>query len=226
MIFGADISEWQGIPKWDVLAKWLEPKPLQFFMLRTEDGLHKDGKFSAYCMGLNSIGFYDLGTYMFFRASKPVADQVRMAVEMHGDLPGPLAVDIESIDGMMPEQVADRLTETLQLVTTQTGRLPMIYTDPGDWSSLGPFGRSHHFERYPLWVATIGSKPVIPSPFAKCDMWQYTWKREVPGFSALVDGDCFYGTLDEWKAIGRPVVPDTEPAPTLDKDPDSTPTGH
>lgn len=224
MIYGADLSEWQGEPAWEVLAAFFK-RELSFLMLRTEDGLHKDGKFSHYCFELSQRGVSELGTYAFFRASKDPKPQVDFATLCHGDLPGPLAVDFETLDGAAPELAADRLQWALEELTRQTGRLPMIYTDPGDWMRLGAYGRSHHFDRYPLWIATIGSKPIVPPPFSKTAMWQYTWDRRLEGFAGPVDGDVFYGTLEEWREIGRPAV--TDPVlPDLDRDPDSSPTGH
>lgn len=203
MIYGADISEWQGAPDWRALEAWLAGRGITFFMLRTEDGLHKDARFASYCKSLSDLGFSDLGTYAYFRASQPAAPQVAWALECHGDLPGPLAVDVETLDGLYPERVANALAESLAELERQSGRTPAIYTDPGDWMRLGAFGKSHGFERFPLWIASISSRPLVPPPWGACTMWQYTWQRTVPGFNAPVDGDVFYGSIEEWRALGR-----------------------
>jgi hypothetical protein len=219
MIHGVDISEWQGDPDWRALRTWLalgapDGEDVSFLMLRSEDGMRADGRFSAYCKALSDLGFSDLGTYVFFRASQPVLPQILHALACHGDLPGPLALDVETLDGTDPAKVADRAAFALAELERQSGRTPMIYTDPGDWSRLGAYGKSHDFERFPLWVATIGPRPLVPPPWNSCAMWQYTWRRTLAGFSSPIDADVFYGTIEEWRALGR------------ERAPDSTPTGH
>lgn len=206
-IYGVDISEWQSDPDLSKLSTWLAGKPIEFFMLRTEDGNHKDGKFASYCMGLNSIDLYDLGTYFFFRAHLPMREQVLRAVSMHGDLPGPMACDMETLDGVDPMLAAERTLEALELSAQETGRTPLLYTDLGDWSKLGAWGKLPEFGKYPLWLAAVTEDPnrqtFVPPPWTAPVMRQYTFSRKVPGFIANVDGDVFLGSIEDWRSVGR-----------------------
>jgi GH25 family lysozyme M1 (1,4-beta-N-acetylmuramidase) len=205
--FGLDWSQWQGKPDWKALDDWLRGKPIEFIMLRVADGQHVDIQFSAYCVGLNALGFYDLGTYFFFRAHLPIEEQCQRAVNMHGDLPGPIAIDMETLDGVAPELAASATLEALERVTVLSGRKPMLYTDGGDWGRLGAYGKQHGFADYPLWLAAVTEDPdrdvLSPPGLAPVSMRQYTFSRKIPGVTGNVDGDVFLGTIDGWRTIGR-----------------------
>lgn len=207
VIFGVDISQWQGLPNLPALQAFLATDQLQFVMLRTEDGAHVDGKFDAYCTAFNNIGLYELGTYMFFRAHLPVQAQCERAAMMHGDLPGPLAVDMETLDEVAPELAASATLEALERMTALMGRKPLLYSDFGDWSKLGAHGKGPAFADYPLWLAAVTEDPkkitAVPAPWTSAIMRQYTWQRRIPGFSGNVDGDAFYGSIEDWRNIGR-----------------------
>lgn len=94
------------------------------------------------------------------------------------------------------------------------GMKPMIYMDQSrsqgfDWTPVVSAG-------YGLWIAAYTYNPNNNEaatgawPFAAMQQW--TDKQEVPGIQGVIDGDVFFGTVDQFKAYGfkKPTPP---PAP-------------
>ncbi|HEX4620637.1 MAG TPA: GH25 family lysozyme, partial [Myxococcaceae bacterium] len=110
-----------------------------------------------------------------------------------GDLPP--VVDFETTDGITNNAlIAQRLSDFLTTVQSQTGRTPMIYVSPSFWNNTvgGPSG----FSQYLLWIANYGvGCPDVPGQWSNWAFWQFTASDTVTGISGAVDGDYFNGTL-------------------------------
>ena len=90
------------------------------------------------------------------------------AVLAPGDLP--CALDIEEADGVAPSDIIAGAIVWLQQVQTATGRQPLVYTDPGFWSTIG---NPTDLIAYPLWIAHLGvSAPTAPPGWSNWLFWQ------------------------------------------------------
>lgn len=76
-------------------------------------------------------------------------------------------------------------------------RLPVVYTYPNFWQSLGDAGRNPAFARYPLWIANYTyprewqppshAQPIVPAPWTDWAIWQFSADGSpiaVPGIPA------------------------------------------
>lgn len=86
----------------------------------------------------------------------------------------PPVVDYECRFGGVPssESAKSALVDFLNYVEKATGRVPIIYTSPGYWWEYG--SSFSLWRRYPLWLAHYEPKPIVPKPWVKYDLWQYT----------------------------------------------------
>jgi GH25 family lysozyme M1 (1,4-beta-N-acetylmuramidase) len=63
------------------------------------------------------------------------------------------------------------------------------------------------FKQYPLWMAWYGINPLIPSPWNKISVWQYTSNGDGLKYgceSKSVDMNYFMGTDDEFNVWAKP----------------------
>jgi lysozyme len=77
----------------------------------------------------------------------------------------------------------------LSRLQTDTGRTPMIYTDPGFWNTDV---RSSAFSAYPLWLADYTYNPfaaptAMPLGWSSYALWQYTDTASIPGIQGQTD---------------------------------------
>lgn len=88
-------------------------------------------------------------------------------------------------------------------VQAKTGRLPMIYTNLGWWTSCT--GNSKAFTNQPLHIAayTGGSKPLLPASWGVYSMWQFSSSGPFAGDSNVWNGT--YASLKKF-ATGTTVT--------------------
>lgn len=99
-------------------------------------------------------------------------------------------------------------------------RVPIVYTYPNFWASLGEAGKNPAFAKYPLWIANYthpnewlppdGAKPIVPAPWTDWTLWQFSADGSgirIPGIPACpldrntVRGGATLGAL----RLARPV---------------------
>lgn len=108
------------------------------------------------------------------------------------------------------EQSTSALRQFVAVVFERLGVVPIIYTSPGEWSSLG-LSRAFEFAVCPLWIASVGpagapsqSAAPVPDPWKSAPraitgepvplLHQFSWKGHVPGIPVDVDMSHFFGT--------------------------------
>ncbi len=117
----------------------------------------------------------------------------------------PPVLDLETTGGLSP---ADLLTWTSTWLTTArglTGRIPMIYTSPGFWSSA--LGNTTALSGYRLWEAhwTSAANPAsIPGWGQAWSFWQYTDNAAVPGIGAATDLSRYRGSVQSLALLAGP----------------------
>ncbi|HKH43591.1 MAG TPA: glycoside hydrolase family 25 protein [Thermoanaerobaculia bacterium] len=194
---GIDVSHLQQTIDWTQVQK----AGKAFAFMKATDGITwTDPSFMTNWSGATAAGLLR-GAYHFYETNDDPSAQAENflnAVQLaRGDLPP--VVDIEAIKGgTSASQVVQDLQTWLDVVEQATGRIPMIYTDSGFWSSLGTSAFGH----YPLWIAEYGvQSPKLPAGWASWDFWQFSESGTVAGISTTVDLDVFYGTLAELESL-------------------------
>ena len=93
------------------------------------------------------------------------------------------------------------ITDWLSIVSTATGRTPVIYTAHGYWNQY--FGGVTQFGNNPLWIPAYQQQsPGLPNGWADYAIWQYSESASIPGISGgSLDLDIFNGDLDALNAL-------------------------
>ena len=197
LIQGIDVSDHQGTVDWNAVQQ----AGKVFVFIKATDGITwTDPDFATNWSGAKAAGLLR-GAYHFYETDDDPTAQAQNflnAVQLApGDLPP--VVDIERIDsGGSASQAVQDLQTWLDAVEQATGRVPIIYTSPTFWNSLG----TSAFGRYPLWVAEYGvTSPKLPAGWAGWTFWQYSESGTVAGISGSVDLNVFQGTSAELEAL-------------------------
>lgn len=218
MLYGVDVSEFQGQIDWDMLNS-----VSNFVVIR--EGFGTDRKDLEFDRNLSearrvqaSAGPLGIGIYHFaYPTYNTGAAEANFFADNLGTLQGGeiLALDLEGNVGSDPVGWALEFLQTLEARTSVKG---LIYLNQSlmnsyDWSSVinGDFG---------LWLADYstgkgGNPPASPWPVVA--LLQWTSSDQVAGISGNVDGDQFYGDINAWNAYGykvpSPSAPTPEPTP-------------
>jgi len=194
---GIDVSDHQGTVDWNAVQQ----AGKVFAFIKATDGITwTDPDFATNWSGAKAAGLLR-GAYHFYETDDDPTAQAQNflnAVQLEpGDLPP--VVDIERIDsGGSASQTVQDLQTWLDVVEKATGRVPIIYTSPTFWDSLG----TSAFGRYPLWVAEYGvTSPKLPPGWASWTFWQFSESGAVAGISGSVDLNVFQGTSAELEAL-------------------------
>ena len=185
---GIDVSHDQGTVDWATVAQ----VGYVFTFIKATDGeTYVDPDFAQNWTGAAAAGVLR-GAYHFFRAEDPPQAQVNLfwqTVGGNGELP--LVVDVEETMGVSAATLVSNLTQFLAALEQASGRMPMIYTGPNFWNSLGTTA----FGGYPLWVAEYGvSQPALPDGWASWAFWQHSESGSIPGIQGAVDLNVFKGS--------------------------------
>jgi lysozyme len=126
------------------------------------------------------------GAYHFYVTEDDPKAQARFFLDTVEHRPGDLlpAVDVEIIGHGTAPGLADRLRTFLDLVETELGVRPVIYTSPKFWDAhLGP-----GFHDHPLWVAEYEvDSPRVPESWTRWTFWQWKDDHDVPGVEKDAD---------------------------------------
>jgi lysozyme len=222
MLEGIDVSNAQGVIKWDVVAA--SGKVAYVVCKATEGSTFVDTQFHTNWAAVKAHGFVR-GAYHFARTSNDPTVEADHFASTVGDVDPEdlLVLDIE-VSGSSGPQFVNWVLTWLERVEQKTGTTPIVYTG-------GPFFDSHDgspdqatmdkLARFPLWLAAYSTTPdkFVP-PAWKHVGWKF-WQRtgdvaapgdtvlRVPGIIGNVDRDEFSGTLDELKAFALNLHPGT-----------------
>jgi lysozyme len=206
MLFGIDVSHWQGKLDWPAL----KAEGVVFaFAKSTQSVGWGDRLFAENWAAMKSVGVIR-GAYHYFLPSVDLIKQAAHFVSTVKPEPCdlPLALDVEIDDSLSPNELADSTLKCLQEIERLSGKRPIIYTSSGFWDnyvveSVAP----ELFSDYPLWVAhyTNDHNPRLPLGWNKWTFWQYTGAGRLAAHSGRnLDFNRFTGTLDDLKAFANP----------------------
>jgi lysozyme len=194
---GIDVSSFQGVIDW----RKVKGDGIVFAFARVSDGLEVvDQSFAKNYRAMKRAGVRR-GVYQHFRASvspKKQAELLVAAIRRTGRPDLPVVADVETDDGMPPDEVRARLKKWLRLVELRTRRRPIIYTSPSMSPTLG-----RGFGAYHLWVAHYDvACPRAVDGWRRWSLWQRSSTGRVSGINGNVDLDTFAGTPRELRRLG------------------------
>jgi GH25 family lysozyme M1 (1,4-beta-N-acetylmuramidase) len=198
---GIDVSSFQ--PSFDWAA---EKGRISFaFMKATEGVTIKDPEFAASWQAAKALGIVR-GAYHFGHPKNGAVNDSRAflaTVRAHGLQAGDLlALDLETSDGLGPQQVAEYARNWCSEVRQDSGHTPVVYT----FLSFAEEGNCAGLGHYPLWIAEPSApagRPVVPQPWS-------TWKFHQYGTTRVgtntVDVNVFNGDTAALKMFASPVT--------------------
>jgi lysozyme len=136
-----------------------------------------------------TVGFYHFG-----HPEEPAVAQADFFAKTIGPMVAgelPPVLDLEITGGATPSEIVAWTKTFLARLQADTGRVPMIYTDPGFWNDSVD---STAFGSYPLWLADYTENPfappsAMPVGWKTYTLWQYTDNATIPGIQGEVDRD-------------------------------------
>lgn len=180
---GIDVSHHSGVVDWHTVAN----EGYAFAVVKASEGVDTpDPRFEENWRGAAEAGLIR-GAYHFYVTEddpRAQADLFLSTAELGaGDL-APV-VDIELIGhGTQQPELPEELRRFLEILETQTGVTPILYTPPDFWDAH--FHES--FRRYPLWVAEYGVEaPKLPEGWTGWVLWQFEGDADVPGVEKGAD---------------------------------------
>lgn len=202
---GIDVSHHQGQIDWDAVAS----SGVRYVFIRTGDGVNVDRRFAENWAGAGRVGLRR-GTYHYFRARHPGAEQARVAAGAIAAAGGfgrddlAPAIDLEN-DSLLGEGGRDAPEESFPTLVAGavefqremerlTKRRPMVYSGQF-WQRVAI--RHPELARalaaYPLWTAGYVRCARVADGFPTWTFWQYTSSGDVPGIQRGVDMNVFKG---------------------------------
>lgn len=195
MLYGIDVSNWQGTVNWANYAK----DGIKFaFAKATEGTSFKDAQFARNWRGMKSNDIVR-GAYHFGHprnSATAEANHFLSAVRAQGLQDGDLLVlDLEVSDSRSASHVASWARTWCEHVRKETGTKPVLYT----FLSFARGGYCAGLGGYPLWIAApsyrAGHPPVPVGPWKEWKFHQYS--------SNPIDKNVFNGTSkDQVRALG------------------------
>jgi lysozyme len=190
-IHGIDVSWHNGRINWP-MVKSMEVRGvhLDFVFIKATEGLGRvDAQFRRNWEEAKNAGMIR-GPYHYFLATKSgraQAENFLATVTLEsGDIPP--VVDVEDTYGVRDTLIHQRLQEWLDIVQSNTGMKPIIYTSVDFYDRH--LGRM--FDGYPLWAAHYLQKE-NPRIARDWSFWQHSEFGHVSGINAEVDFDVFNG---------------------------------
>ncbi|MDR8412255.1 GH25 family lysozyme [Nonomuraea sp. 3-1Str] len=194
LLHGIDVSNWQGRVDW---AHHAGEGVAFAFAKATEGGDFTDKFFGRNWQGMRE-NWVVCGAYHFARPKGDPAEHARHFLATlreagglrRGDL---IAIDLETSDGLRPEQVARHARRWCRYVERHAGIRPFIYTFP----NFAHGGHCAGLGDYPLWIASPShprGAPQVPSPWAAWTIHQYS--------SRPVDRNVFDGSRQALTRLG------------------------
>jgi lysozyme len=209
-VYGIDVSRFQGTIDWQ---KVKDSGVVYAYIQISRSVTDLDPKFEYNWRRAKEVGILR-GAYQRFQPDQDVALQAQIFLDklgpyQAGDLPPML--DVEDDGGLTGAQIANRVKQWMDRVEPVVGVTPLIYTGFYFWrDQVG----GADLTRHPLWIANYGATcPLVPQAWTRWTLHQYSSTVTIPGVTEnTVDVNKFNGTLEQLKALGKPVEPAACPA--------------
>ena len=186
---GVDVSRYQGRIDWYAVK---DDGVAFAFIKATEGGDLTDPTFARNWRNAKRAGVVR-GAYHFYRPGTDPARQARhfLRTVRLGPNDLPPVLDVEVHGGVGSARLRRGVRTWLRIVEEETGKRPIVYTNPGFARRLKGGG----FRRHALWIAHYRrTSPRVPSEWGRWTFWQYTTRGRVDGIGRRVDVNRFRGT--------------------------------
>lgn len=181
-IHGIDLSHYQGAVFWDAIGD--NSRMAYVYLKATEGGNNVDSKYEENIRLAKSYGV-KVGSYHFFRPTKPLNEQLRnfrsQCIPQEQELI-PM-IDVETTGGLSNDQFCDSLITFLQMVAHEYRVRPLVYTGMSFYNKhlQGRLGN------YKLMIARYSATPPTLLDGRDIFAWQYTAKGRINGVNGYID---------------------------------------
>lgn len=220
-LYGVDVSEHQD----GMSLKQAAREGIDFAIIRTTDGTHKDRCYRSHLEDAESAGLVTAAYHYLRNPSEgtSVAQQVQASLEVIGDKKRPVWIDVETNAGLHVDHIRQCKREFEKRGVRVIGCYSYVPYWEGRISPHEP--DSHEFGAF--WVAAYGQNPHgrprdiypgdqhrqwdYPLGNQKPVMWQYGSNAQVAGYN--VDINAYRGSKAQLQALftGKP-APEEEPS--------------
>lgn len=184
-VFGADVSEYQGIITWDKLAK---TKHTDFVMIRATAGDDHRDKYFTYNWQEAKNNQIPRGAYHYYRPNENSFRQAKnyiKNVELEsGDLPPILDIEAHSRVQSL-SSLKTGLLRWLKQVRAHYDVVPIIYTNDKFYGLH--LKHDSRFNGYTFWLARYSHTIRYRAPDTDWTFWQYTQFGRLKGVKGDVD---------------------------------------
>lgn len=198
--YGYDVSYHQDQTGPDGLLAYTPPANGRVFLIaRATFGTVADWSYRQHVANAERSGM-EVGAYHFgYRTlGGSIKDQVAAFRRTVGGSTRVVALDVEGSDAMTPAQTQEFIN-----------RMRDAGMGTGLYMSESPFYREVDADW--RWVANYGDNDGAPNtpPRIRWDIWQYTSKGHVSGYTGRLDFNQFRGTREDFRNLGLPKAPDS-----------------
>ncbi|MCQ4618224.1 glycoside hydrolase family 25 protein [Corynebacterium sp. CCUG 59401] len=141
-----------------------------------------------------------VGAYHFARPARDASAQAHHFSNVVNTGPQtalPPVLDLEVDEDLSPEELQDWTRTFMEIVESETGRTPIIYTYRYFWEEK--MGDTDEFSNYPLWLAAWQNKAPRPvGGWDKVDIWQRSDNGRISGINTPVDTNLFNGNQGQF----------------------------
>jgi len=196
MLLGIDVSHYSGTRDWRGLAQ----AGIGFaFIKATEGSTVRDDLFAHHWRGMHDAGV-PCGAYHYAHPGSNPATQAAHFHGVVGDLgPNDLqpVLDLEVGDGHPATQVVDWVLTFMAKAESLFGARLIIYTG-GFWRNQLGNPPCPGLSARKLWTARYGGRPVLPAPWEKWSIWQFSdGIHRAPPEAAALKCNCDWNRLAE-----------------------------
>ncbi|RAR70216.1 GH25 family lysozyme [Flavobacterium aciduliphilum] len=191
LVFGFDVSQFQGLIHWEAIDSVEHQFPLQFVFIRATAGLDKtDALFNENWQQAKEHLFIR-GAYHYYRPNENSTLQAKNFIQVvhlsKGDLPPVL--DIEKLpDNQSIDSFKVGLKRWLKLVDDHFHVRPIIYTGEKYYNDF----LKADFPEYTFWVANYNF--FVENIKEDWLFWQFTERAKINGIESKVDLNIYNGT--------------------------------
>lgn len=211
---GIDVSSHQGTIDWEKVRA----AGIEFAYVKATEGVgFRDKKALDNARGAMAAGI-EVGSYHYLRVRSGKQDASEQALHYLGvfqelgcTLLPALDVETQGNEGKTYAEYLEACREFIEVVESEIGRPPFLYTYPGFWANSSVLTGATDLARCPLWIAHYTKKaPTIPKPWTRATMWQYAAGAgvigKVDGVKGDVDRNRLFGGLEQIRLEGPPIV--------------------
>ena len=228
LFFGTDVSHYDGVIDWSKARE----QGIRFAYVKATQGVQStDNAFVKNWGDLGKLWGNEKtrvyrGAYHFLSAQGDAKVQAqnflsKLGTVLRADLPPsvdvewdapPGSTDLDAADrwrSVSPTDIVAKVKTWLEVVEQATGKMPVIYTQPGWWQNR--VGTTDKLAKYQIWVADYTTKSQLSEvprkvPGYVTNIWQFSEHgRAKKGFPTKIDVSLFRGGQQEFlTAFGLP----------------------